>query len=67
MKNNKHKITSVRMKRQKDGYFHFHKVKIEDYEKIKYPNLDVKRAVIDKVLADKINDLYLIIDEILEK
>lgn len=44
------------------SHFYNHKVSIEDYESIRYPNLDVKRAVIDKVLADKINELFRIID-----
>ncbi len=58
---------SAKVKRPKNGYFHNYRVKIEDYEKIRYPNQDVKRAVIDKVLADKINDLYMIIDELIQK
>ncbi len=45
-------------------YYKNHKVQIEDYESIRYPNMDVKRMVIEKMLADKINDLYLIIDEL---
>jgi hypothetical protein len=61
------KSVTARIKSSKSGYFHFHKVQIDDYEKIKYPNLDVKRAVIDRVLADKINELYRIIDEIAQR
>ena len=55
------------MKKQTSKYFNHHKVSIEDYENIKYPNIDTKRAVIDKMLADKINELYRILDEMEEK
>jgi hypothetical protein len=40
---------------------------MHDYEGIRYPDLDTKRAVIDKMLADKINELYRIVDELEHK
>jgi hypothetical protein len=67
MKNTKNKTVSAKMQKSKSRYFHHHKVSIEDYESIKYPNIDTKRAVIDKMLADKINELYRILDEMEEK
>jgi hypothetical protein len=39
-------------------------INMDDYEGIKYPDLDTKRAVIDKMLADKINELLLRVEEL---
>jgi len=66
MKNTKNKL-SVKVHRSTNSHFYNHKISIEDYEGIRYPNLDVKRAVIDKLLADKINELYRIIDTLEQK
>jgi hypothetical protein len=63
----KSKKVSVKIQNSKSRYFHHHKVSIEDYEGIRYPNMDTKRAVIDKMFADKINEVLRILDEIEEK
>lgn len=59
MKNRK-----INAKVNKSKHFDNHKISMHDYEGIRYPDLDTKRAVIDKMLADKINELYRIIDEL---
>ena len=58
---------SITVKVKKDTHFNNHKISMHDYEGIRYPNLDTKRAVIDKMLADKINELFRIVDEIEHK
>ena len=52
---------------KKSRHFDNHKISMHDYEGIRYPDLDTKRAVIDKMLADKINELYRIVDELEHK
>jgi len=59
------KRVSAKIKKYK--HFNNHKISMHDYEGIRYPDLDTKRAVIDKMLADKINDLYRIVDELEQK
>ena len=66
MKNTSNKL-SVKVHRSSGSHFYNHKISIEDYEGIRYPNLDTKRAVIDKLLADKINELFRIIDAMEQK
>lgn len=51
----------------KAKHFNDHRISMHDYESIRYPDLDTKRAVIDKMLADKINELYRIVDELEHK
>lgn len=57
----------VNAKVKKAKHFDNHKISMHDYESIRYPDLDTKRAVIDKMLADKINELYRIVDELEHK
>jgi len=61
--NKKHNFIKVKNTK----HFNNHKISMHDYEGIRYPDLDTKRAVIDKMLADKINDLYRIIDDLEHK
>ena len=63
MKNQK----QVTAKVKKEMHFTNHRIAMHDYEEIRYPDLDTKRAVIDKMLADKINELYRIVDELEQK
>ncbi len=67
MKIKNFKPKSAKAKQSANSYFNNFKISFDDYESIRYPDLDTKRAVIEKMLADKINDLYLIIDEIAQK
>jgi hypothetical protein len=45
------------------SYFEDNKINMEDYEGLNYPDLDNKRAIIDKMLADKINEIFRILDD----
>ena len=63
MKNKK--AVSAEIKKAK--HYTNHRIAMHDYEGIRYPDLDTKRAVIDKMLADKINELYRIVDELEHK
>jgi hypothetical protein len=67
LKNSKNKSSSTKFNDPRSNYFNNYKISIEDYESIRYPDMDTKRAVIEKMLADKINDLYRIIDGIDQK
>jgi hypothetical protein len=60
-------LLEPRRKRLKKVYFNLNKINIEDYEGIKYPTIDTKRAVIDKMLADKLNEFFRILDVLEEK
>lgn len=46
------------------SYYKDNKINKEDYEGIKYPDLDTKRQVIDSMLIDKINDIFRILDDL---
>jgi hypothetical protein len=52
---------------KKTKHFDNHRISMHDYEGIRYPDIDTKRAVIDKMLADKINELFRIVDELEHK
>lgn len=52
---------------KKSNHFVNNRISMHDYEGIRYPDLDTKRAVIDKMLADKINELFMIVDELEHK
>ena len=52
---------------KKPKHYNNHRISMHDYEGIRYPDIDTKRAVIDKMLADKINELFRIVDELEHK